>query len=552
MRKLLLLVSLCFTLGIAAQHVTEQQALLKARAFMKDKAFSPANKARSIKGKAQGIPYRQFYIFNVEDDGGFVIVSGDERAKEILAYSDSGHLNYGELPDNLKGWLDFYEEAIKAIPARTTASRAVSRAPKAEVKPLMTFAWNQYDPYNKYCPASPEDPTQTSVTGCVATAMAQMMYYHKWPNTLPALDSYVYYNKYSVPALDSKPMDWNNNDDLYWLSRYCGQSVNMAYGKNGSSAHETMIPSVMVNKFGYDGAERVVFRNAYNADTWDNMMYDELANKRPFIYSGHDLSQEGIDYGHTFICDGYKDGLYHVNWGWGSYFNKGYYALDVMDSPDGCSYSSKQIAVIGIQPPNGGTADYPSFSCTKMEVSSDLEVSRASSTSEFENITISWEAPATILNACKLEMAVALLDGTQPLSVLAYYGINQIEPDRYYYHNVTVFIDSWIPDGTYTIAFVYKDPNKDTNESDWHLATGSDYRYISATISGNKLTLKNHPSSDPDEPDTPNATDIVEVINFLLGNPSGTFDKKAADTTGDQKINIADIIQIINNILSAQ
>ena len=266
MRKLLLLITLCCTLGTVAQRVTEEQALQKARNFLKDKTFSKANKARSIKGKAQGIPYRQFYIFNVEDDGGFVIVSGDERAKEILAYSDSGHLNYGELPDNLKGWLDFYEEAIKAIPARTTATRAVSRAPKAEVKPLMTFAWNQYDPYNKYCPASPEDPTQTSVTGCVATAMAQIMYYHQWPlQTTKAIPGYMALNGEDIPDIPITTIDWNNilpkYDGNYYLSsqadavatlmKLCGVGAKAQYSETGSGTNPEQVITALSDYFNY-------------------------------------------------------------------------------------------------------------------------------------------------------------------------------------------------------------------------------------------------------------------------------------------------------------
>ena len=517
MRKLLLLITLCCTLGTVAQRVTEEQALQKARNFLKDKTFSKANKARSIKGKSQNNPFKNFYIFNVEDDAGFVIVSGDERTKDILGYSDRGHLDYAEMPCNLKYWLSYYEEAIGAIPSGTTITSAATRAPKAGIPPLMNFSWHQYDPYNYYCPASPEDPNAKSVTGCVATAMAQLMYYYKYPSALPALDAYTYNGTIQVPALEGKPMDWSNDDDIRWLSRYCGQSVQMAYGKGGSSAMEALVPVAMVKKFQYDGAERAVSRDAYNAETWENMIYNELAQGRPVIYAGHDLqTAPGADYGHVFIIDGYDgNGFYHVNWGWD--VGNDYFALDVMNAPDGCTYSSNQLAVIGIQPDKGGTADYPSFSCTKMEVTSDLEVSRASAEESFKNVTVSWKTPAQVLEPGQYDLCIYISDDSDG-GVLLRYNTSNIEPGWTYNHDITfdgvrlnIFpkatdgTTDLLSDGTYKLSMRYKTPS----ENEWHKTEGSNYRYIQMTKSGNKLVFKNYPSSEPDEPEIPQAVNYV-------------------------------------------
>lgn len=255
MRKICLFITLCFALGAFAQRVTEQQALQKAQDFLKGKTFSKTNKARSVMGKSQNNPFNNFYIFNVENDEGFVIVSGDDRTKDILGYSDRGHLDYAKMPCNLKSWLSYYEEAIGAIPVGVTATRATTRSEKAAVSPLIKTLWYQSSPYNNYCPPSPEDPNVNSVTGCVATAMAQVMNYHKYPDFLPALDAYTYNDSVTVSALEGKSVDWNNDDDLLWLSRYCGQSVQMSYGKDGSYTSDGHIPAAMVKKFGYDGAE---------------------------------------------------------------------------------------------------------------------------------------------------------------------------------------------------------------------------------------------------------------------------------------------------------
>ena len=509
MRKLLLLISLCFTLGVVAQQVTEQQALLKAQNFLKGKTFSKTSKARNIKGKSMETPFKHFYIFNVENDEGFVIVSGDERAKEILGYSDKGHLNYAEMPCNLKSWLNYYEEAIKAIPAGMQTTSAATRATKAAVSPILKkngqeITWYQGDPFNDYCPASPEDPNAKSVTGCVATAMAQVMYYYEWPNTLPALDSYSYNDgAVTVPALEGRPMSWTSEEDLRWLSRYCGQAVQMAYGKNSSSAMEALVPVAMVNHFGYDGAERACNREAYDSETWNDMIYNELSQGRPVIYAGHDLQKSpGDDYGHCFIIDGYKENdTYHVNWGWGSSQANGYYAIDVMDAPDECTYSSKQLAVIGIQRPNGGTANYPLFSCTKMEVTSDMEISRASASDKFPSVTVSWKTPAQVLEPGKYDLCIYISQGNDGAKLVTY-SSTDVAPG-YMYNDDFTFTNfpGTLPNGTYKLSMRYKA----ATETEWHLTEGSDYRYIEFTQTGNTIKFVNYPipSETPDTPDTP-------------------------------------------------
>lgn len=508
MRKLLLLITLCFTLGAVAQRVTEQQALQKAQNFLKGKSFNKTNKARSVMGKSQNNPFNNFYIFNVENDEGFVIVSGDDRTKEILGYSDRGHLNYEEMPCNLKYWLSYYEEAIGAIPVGAKATRATTRSEKAAVSPLIETLWYQSSPFNNYCPPSPEDPNVNSVTGCVATAMAQVMNYHKYPDFLPALDAYTYHDSVTVSALEAKSMDWNNDDDLLWLSRYCGQSVYMKYGKNGSYTSDGYISAAMVKKFGYDGAERPVYRDVFDADTWEDMIYNELAAGRPVIYSGQDLETEpGAHIGHSFIVDGYDGtGFYHVNWGWGG--GNDYYALDVMGPPDDYKFSSDQSAIIGIQPDKGGTANYPPFACTLMEVTSDLEVSRESTDDTFKNVTISWVLQSQLLEPGQYDCCI-YISGDNIGGPLVSYTTMNVELGLYRFDIFTFDGVGWnicpkaadgktdiLPDGIYKLSMRYKV----ADEVIWHQPEGDDYRYVTMTKSGNTLKFVNHPSSVGPDP----------------------------------------------------
>ena len=187
---------------IWGQHISEEQALQKAQAFMQGKVKNSATngrkgtpaKALAMYRVTQDVPTEAYYIFNTEQNGGFVIVSGDERTEEILGYSTEGHIDPQQMPENMRAWLKGYEEQIEAIPANaTTTSASIPTHPAVE--PLLTCKWNQGAPYNLQCPTQmPEGGTepQHCVTGCVATAMAQIMYYWKWPQdyttTIPAYD----------------------------------------------------------------------------------------------------------------------------------------------------------------------------------------------------------------------------------------------------------------------------------------------------------------------------------------------------------------------------
>jgi len=124
MRKVYLLLALFFVTGLSAQPISEQDALQKAQDFLRGKSIVTSSKASSLRRSASANPYKHLYLFNVEDNDGFVIVAGDSRAREILAYSEKGHLDYSQMPDNLKWWLGLYDEAIAAIPEDMPAPQA--------------------------------------------------------------------------------------------------------------------------------------------------------------------------------------------------------------------------------------------------------------------------------------------------------------------------------------------------------------------------------------------------------------------------------------------
>ena len=210
MKKLFLLLFafVAFSITVQAGDVTEQEALLKAQQFMKGKTFKQKTLRRAPQRNAtkKNAPY---YVFNAEGNDGFVIVSGDDRTEPILGYSDKGSLDMDNLPPNLKGWLEEYEKQIKAIEGSTNTVRraplrTTSSTPKVPIEPLITTQWGQGSPYNNLCP---EIDGEHCVTGCIATAMAQVMYYHKWPqNACAAIPEYTTGKRQiEMPALPPTP-----------------------------------------------------------------------------------------------------------------------------------------------------------------------------------------------------------------------------------------------------------------------------------------------------------------------------------------------------------
>lgn len=207
MKKLLfLLLAFMATVAMNAEQVSRQQALQKAQQFMPGKQFG---QAKSFARGDSPTDMEPFYIFNAKGQKGFVIVSGDDRTEPILGYSDKGEITEKNMPENLKYWLECYEIQMKSLDqAKAAGSRGTTRtASKTAVAPLIQAHWDQGAPYNYMCPSVINvtqggenkvayidygkpgyDANNRCITGCVATAMAQVMYYWKWPETCGPLN----------------------------------------------------------------------------------------------------------------------------------------------------------------------------------------------------------------------------------------------------------------------------------------------------------------------------------------------------------------------------
>ena len=396
MRKLILLIgmSIAISASMLAAPVTKKKALREAVGFVQQKNTSTAESSMSL--VAQGQPTAQgqpsYYIFNIGQDGGFVVISGDDRTNPILGYSDTGSIDPSRMPANMKAWLDGYDRQMGELATMSDAqAEAVMSAPRKakvttrnSIAPMITTQWDQATPYWNECPQfmnsdDEADGYELAYTGCVATSMSQLMYFHKYPeqttNVIPAY-TFTYsdgnYN-YSTVEMDELPtttFDWAHmretytgaEDEVYTsavahLMFYVGCALKTQYGVSSSGAYTDDIPKAFA-LFGY--GSKIAFRNDYTQADWDNLVYEELKAGRPMIYNG----TAGSGGGHSFICDGFEYGDYfHINWGWGGMGN-GFFQLSILNprasgiggSSSSEGYNMKQNIIYNIIP---GTAPTP-------------------------------------------------------------------------------------------------------------------------------------------------------------------------------------------------
>lgn len=296
-----------------------------------------------------------YYIFNADDGCAFVIVAGDDRAVDVLAHGSQA-IDMNDIPCNMQWMLNHYKRQIEFLRSHPNTQLKESPAQNSVVvSPLVSCNWNQRSPFYNQCPTS---GTQHCLTGCVATAMAQVMYYWKFPAFAPAMDGYTSsVNGMTVGSLPGGTFDWDNMLDVYstnattqqkdavaMLMRYCGQASHMGYGPNGSGAYSQDELEGM-KTFGYNADAVLLDRDDFTATQWAAMIEEQLAAGCPILYGGEDADKNA---GHAFVVDGCGGGMYHVNWGY-SGSGDGYFVLDAFTTMN-LKYSSEQQMLYQVYP----------------------------------------------------------------------------------------------------------------------------------------------------------------------------------------------------------
>lgn len=319
-----------------------------------------------------------FYVFNVGSDEGFVIIGGDENAREILGYSDHGVFDYDKAPENFKWWLGQYAEqiaqaALAADTATTASAPPHAKAPatateqRVSVGPLINTKWDQGYPYNYEIPVYSNDG-QRYLTGCVATAMAQVMNFWKHPKQGVGSHRYMWEGHEFAADFGATTYDWDNMLGNYsngyseteakavgTLMYHVGVAVEMEYGLSSSGAPLENIGNALVQYFNYDRSISYVERANYSDEDWEDLVYEELASGRPVLYCG---ANTGLTSVHEFICEGYDADrkMFIINWGWNGSFD-GYYSLTgtYALSPSYYSFNSSHQIFTNVQPAGSGT-----------------------------------------------------------------------------------------------------------------------------------------------------------------------------------------------------
>jgi hypothetical protein len=307
-----------------------------------------------------------YYIVNVGQSG-FVIIAGDNRITPVLGYSTESRFETNGMPENVRYWLEgirseiahaLNENVLTATPKITYQWNHLAELAGAKsvvVDALIQTTWNQSKYYNQQCPADTAGPDGHVFTGCVATAMAQIIRYWEWPwsgfnshtytcNYGPLTVDYssAVYNYDNMPTILDSSSTAAQIDAVAMLSSHCGVSVNMNYNPDGSAAYSYDVPSALMQYFAYPSGISFLYKEDYTAAEWDTILQNELNHSRPVYYAAS--SDEG---GHAFICDGYdNDGTYHINWGWNG-SNDGYFLIDSLTPGSHC-FSNNHRAIIGI------------------------------------------------------------------------------------------------------------------------------------------------------------------------------------------------------------
>lgn len=530
MKALITLILLVLPLGMWADELTEKAAQELAQQFVASHNTRKSAPTVTAAGQVSGL-----YVFNVSNNGGFVIVSNDDQTIPILGFGQSGNIDTEDLPDNMRAWLQGYADQIAWLKSNNDnenqngngkkARRKVGSHSTTAIAPLIMTHWNQTAPYNNLCP---EIDGEKTVTGCVATTVAQIMYYHYAHNgfaaaantaipgySTSALNKARESISLDVSGLSATTFDWENMQNSYTgsettvqntavatLMQYCGSAMQMMYGlisNGGSSSYGESIPFALKHYFGYDGGVRYCYRKNYSYADWVDLIYGELAASRPVALGGQSCGG-----GHSFICDGYKyeseTDYFHINWGWGG-GSDDYFVLSVLQpweqgiggssTLDGFNFG--QAAVVGIQPPTDGTKDY----CLSLEglhlggddATKTSKTYTRNSSGDFNGISLYYIVYDYDYGENAFDVAVQLVDGSGEVVHTLDGANNQTKTWNQTIGGTVldISIPSNVPDGTYYIKVMSRPYN--ATPVAWQECFDGDAHKLTAVIRGNTLTI---------------------------------------------------------------
>lgn len=521
LRFLLLATIIAFLqINLFAEHVSVETASKVGKSFMAQKHTYINTRDESLKMyksieltqvSNRSVDNQHFYVFNLNDDQGWVLVADDDRCIPILGYSKSGEFVTENLPANIEDWLTGISSEIQyAIDNDIVADKNTTRQWKElfagistefinrgenVVNPLVSTRWNQMPYYNDLCPYDNQYNERT-VTGCVATAMAQVLKYWNHPAVGTGSHSYST-NSYGTlyANFGGTQYDWDNmpirvtssssstqKSAVATLMYHCGVSVDMSYGvaaTGGSGAFvisqytnsENCAEFAFKNYFGYKSTAHGEMKDNIGDSQWKSMLRADLDASRPLVYAGFGNG------GHCFVCDGYDNSdQFHFNWGWDGQ-NDGYFSLSALNPGSGgagggsYSFTNNQQAIFGLEPTDGGGGGGGGgggSTNADLRLYSELSVdSRIWFGSEID-VTVSVGNWGETAYSGYLGAAAFDADG----NFIDFINTGSINLNGGYYNNYTFTNPGsmvFVP-GQYQVALFYK-----PNNGDWTIVDGGNY-----------------------------------------------------------------------------
>lgn len=392
-----------------SQNVSKQEAKKVAKNYYVNKINKLSDVSiKSIKiDKTTAIKNKDnetiLYIFDLKEKG-YIITSANKNIVPVLAYSNQSNFDFDNIPPAVNFWLKRYKEQsnyiinsnVKSVNNNELWKKWLNNEISTKnindtlVEPLVTSKWNQTTYYNALCPEDPAGPDGHTLTGCVATAAGQILYYHRFPSSGTGSYSYDCPNfgtisedfstaNYNYDEMADKLTGYSNSAAL--LLYHLGVTFDMWYGPDGSAVWNHSVDNSLKTYFKYCPETQYVFRDSTTLN-WDSIVAVNLMNKKPLYYAGwEDLSFQS---GHAFVCDGYNGAnYYHYNWGWGGAYDGWFYSDNL--TPGGSQFTYAQEIIKDIYP-DTNSYSYPNYcSASNYLTSSFGTITDGSASFDYEN-----------------------------------------------------------------------------------------------------------------------------------------------------------------------
>ena len=514
-KTFLLLITLIVSIVAMAGPVTPDEARQNVAKFMNPRRAAAVTQNPEALRLVSTNHYKvqdntlapSYYIFNVGKGEGYVIAAADDRVPAVLGYSNRGQIDPDNMPENMKAWLQGYSDQLEYLnshPETPIARRTVSGE---AISPLLgPIEWDQGAPYNNLCPM---DGNVHSFTGCVATAMAQIMYFWKYPNAnTDTIPGYVTQEKrFQVSGIAAgTTIDWNNMLPQYKgketdaqeqavakLMLMCGTAVQMNYTKDLSTAYGKNVAIALCAYFDYDLGTSYEEHANYRTAVWNQKVYDELKAGHPVYYDG---SSSGS--GHAFVIDGYgNDDYFHVNWGWGGQSND-YFLLSILDSNNNSGagatqsadgYSFEQGAIFGAQPNTGVIPTEDCILTTEACAILDTTVYVRSGINQDFVFKVGFTFYNHTINTYTVDTGVGVytIDGNLYGIIEGAWG--QLKPNYGFWDPTAYPYTTTIGRGLESMEFIMRPIYRLHGTEDWKPSRGADLYYITGAFKGDTLKL---------------------------------------------------------------